>query len=291
MPTKDQKQQYAETERTGHEWDGITEFDNPLPKWWLYVFYASILFAIGYSILYPSIPLIWTHTNGILGYNSREQLTKARQEAAAAQARYLDRIAALSVADIRKDRDLLSFAETGGRAVFNENCVPCHRAGGAGAKGYPNLADDDWLWGGTLPAIQQTITHGIRNADPDSRQTNMPRFGADGILKPPQISDVADYVLSLSGHAGKAPAEAIERGAKIFADNCVTCHGANGKGKQEVGAKNLTDGIWLYGGDKATLVDTITYARNGSMPAWGERFDPTTIKMLTLYVYSLGGGQ
>ena len=289
MPTKHEKEAYRETERTGHEWDGITEFDNPLPKWWLYVFYATIVFAVVYCVLYPSIPLIWTHTNGILHYSRRAELAQGDAIAAAQQAPYRDRIAKLSLAEIRKDPDLLGFAETGGRAVFNENCVPCHRAGGAGAKGYPNLADDDWLWGGTIDAIAQTITHGIRNADPDSRQTNMPRFGADGILKREQIEDVADYVLSLSGHQA-APAT-VARGAKIFADNCVTCHGEKGTGKQDVGAKNLTDNIWLYGGDRATLIETITDARNGSMPAWGQRFDPTTIKMLALYVYSLGGGK
>ena len=289
MPTKDQKDIYAGTERPGHEWDGITEFDNPLPKWWLYVFYATIAFAIGYCVLYPSVPLIWTHTGGILGYNSRDQVKRGEEAAAAQQAPYVKRIAALSIADIRKDAELLSFAETGGRAVFNENCTPCHRAGGAGAKGYPNLADDDWLWGGTADEIQQTIVHGVRNADPDSRQTNMPRFGADGLLSRAQIGDVADYVLSLSGRT--AAADAVARGSKVFAANCVTCHNEKGTGKQDVGAKILTDGIWLYGGDRASIVETITNARNGSMPAWGPRFDPTTIKMLTLYVYSLGGGK
>jgi len=289
MPTKDQKDLYTEAKSTGHEWDGITEYDNPLPKWWLYVFYVTIVFAIGYCVLYPSVPLIWTHTNGVLDYSRRVQLSEAEAAATAAQATYRNKLASLSVAEIRKDPELLSFAETGGRAVFNENCVPCHRAGGAGAKSYPNLADDDWLWGGGIEQIEQTITHGVRNADPDSRQTNMPRFGADGILTRAQISDVADFVLSLSGQT--APADAVARGRKIFADNCVTCHGADGKGDQSVGAKNLTDNIWLYGGDKAAIVETITNARNGSMPAWGQRFDPTTIKMLTLYVYSLGGGQ
>ena len=289
MPTRDQKKLYTETKRTGHEWDGITEYDNPLPKWWLYVFYATIIFAIGYAILYPSIPLIWTHTRGILGYTARDQEGRAEAEARQQQTSFRARLASLSLAEIRKDPELLAFAETGGRAVFNDNCVPCHRAGGAGAKGYPNLADDDWLWGGTLDAVQQTITHGIRNDDPQSRQTNMPRFGADGILKRDQIEDVADYVLSLTGH--KASAAAIERGRKVFAENCVSCHSDDGKGKQDVGSKNLADDIWLYGGDRATIVETLTDARNGSMPAWGQRFDPTTIKMLTLYVYSLGGGQ
>jgi cytochrome c oxidase cbb3-type subunit 3 len=290
MPTKDQKDLYAtEAKETGHEWDGITEYDNPLPKWWLYVFFTTIVFAIGYCVLYPSVPLIWTHTNGVFAYNRRAEVSQAEAAAAAQQAPYRDRIAKLSLADIRKDPELLIFAETGGRAVFAENCVPCHRAGGAGAKGYPNLVDDDWLWGGKIETIEQTITHGIRNADPDSRQTNMPRFGADGILTRAQISDVADYVLSISGRT--APRDAVERGRKVFSDNCVTCHGADGKGDQSVGAKNLTDNIWLYGGDKASIVETVTNARNGSMPAWGQRFDATTIKMLTLYVYSLGGGQ
>lgn len=289
MPTKDQKDIYGETQRTEHEWDGITEFDNPLPKWWLYVFYATIVFAFGYCILYPSIPLIWTHTSGVLGYSNRNQVQQGEDEAAAQQAPYRKRLAALSVAEIRKDPELLAFAETGGRAIFSENCAPCHRAGGAGAKGYPNLADDDWLWGGTIDAIAQTITHGIRNADPDSRQTNMPRFGTDGILKRDQISDVADYVLSLAGRT--VPPDAVARGRKVYAENCVTCHDDKGTGKQDVGSKNLTDNIWLYGGDRTTIIETITDARNGSMPAWNQRFDSTTIKMLALYVYSLGGGK
>jgi cytochrome c oxidase cbb3-type subunit 3 len=289
MPTAKEKKLGTETKKTGHEWDGITEYDNPLPRWWLYLFYACILFAIGYSILYPSVPLIWTHTRGLLGYDSREVLVRSQAAATAQQATYLDRIAAMPIAEIRNDPDLLAFAELGGRAVFADNCVPCHRAGGQGAKGYPNLADDDWLWGGTIEAIQQTITHGIRNSDPDSRQTNMPRFGADGLLTRDQISDVADYVRSLS-HLD-APADAVARGRAVFAENCAACHGEDGRGNQEIGSKNLTDDIWLYGGDKATLVETITYARNGSMPAWDLRFDPVTIKMLALYVYSLGGGQ
>jgi len=289
MPTKSEKDSFTGRETTGHEWDGIRELDTPLPKWWLYIFYATVVFAVGYCILYPAIPLLRSHTTGLLGYTNRGALLESTRQAEAQQARFLDRIRAASLDDIRNNPELLAFAETGGRAAFNENCAPCHRSGGAGAKGYPNLADDDWLWGGTLAAIHQTITHGVRNADPDSRQSQMPRFGADNILTRQQISDVADYVLSLSGQP--APAEAVTRGAALFAENCAACHGDQGKGNQEVGAKNLTDGIWLYGGDKATLVETITNARNGSMPAWGARLDPTTIKMLAIYVHSLGGGQ
>jgi cytochrome c oxidase cbb3-type subunit III len=289
MPTKTEKDTATARETTGHEWDGIREFDTPLPRWWLYTFAATIVFAIVYCVLYPSIPLFRTHTVGLLGYTNRVALDRSIAAANAQQAKFLNRIAAASLEDIRKDPDLLAYAEAGGRAAFSDNCVPCHRAGGAGAKGYPNLADDDWLWGGTLAAIYQTINHGIRNSDPDSRQSQMPRFGADGLLKPDQISDVADYVMTLSGQ--KAPADAAKRGAAIFAQNCAMCHGEKGTGNQELGAKNLADGIWLYGGDKATLVETITYARNSSMPSWGARLDPTTIKMLAIYVHSLGGGQ
>lgn len=289
MPTKKEKDVATVRETTGHEWDGIREFDTPLPRWWLYTFIATIVFAVVYSVLYPSIPLIWTHTEGLLGYTNRKALTASTQAAAAAQAKFLDRIRAASLEDIRKDPELVAFAEAGGRAAFNENCAPCHRVGGVGAKGFPNLTDDDWLWGGTLAAIQQTITHGIRNADPDSRQSQMPRFGADGILKREQISDVADFVMTLSHQ--QAPADSAQRGAAVFAQNCAVCHGEKGTGNQEIGSKNLTDNIWLYGGDKATLVETITYARNSSMPSWSARLGPATIKMLAIYVHSLGGGQ
>jgi cytochrome c oxidase cbb3-type subunit III len=271
---------------TGHEWDGIREYDRPLPKWWLYTFYACIAFAIGYSVLYPSVPWIHSHFGGILGYTQRDAVLRDLGEANAGQKGFRERIRTASLEDIRKDPELFGFATLGGRAAFNENCVPCHRAGGAGAKSYPNLADDEWLWGGSLAEITKTVTYGIRNANPNSRQSQMPRFGADGMLTAAQISDVADYVMSLSTHA--APAQP---GAKIFADNCAACHGEKGEGNREVGAKSLRNGIWLYGGDKASIVETITNARNGSMPAWAERFDETTIKMLTLYVHSLGGGE
>jgi cytochrome c oxidase cbb3-type subunit 3 len=289
MPTKTEKDAFTGRETTGHEWDGIRELDTPLPAWWLYIFYATIVFAIGYCILYPAIPAISWHSQGVLAYTNRDALAASTAGATGQQATFITRIGDASLEEIRKDPELLRFAETGGRAAFNENCVPCHRAGGAGAKGYPNLADDDWLWGGSLAAIHQTIAHGVRNADPDSRQSQMPRFGADGLLTPAQIGDAADYVLSLSGQA--APAAAVARGRAVFAENCVVCHGENGIGNPEVGAKNLTDGIWIYGGDRATIVDTITNSRNGSMPAWGARLDPATVKMLAVYVHALGGGQ
>src|SRR5579859_5045833 len=231
MPTKTEKDAITGRETTGHEWDGIRELDTPLPKWWLYVLYATIAFAAVYCVLYPAIPLGTWHTTGTLGYTNRDAVQQSIAAAAGQQAKFITRIREASLDEIRKDQDLLAFAETGGRAVFNENCAPCHRVGGVGAKGYPALAAGDWLWGGTLAAIHQTISHGVRNADPDSRQSQMPRFGADGILKPEQIEDVASYVTTLSGQA--ADAGAAKRGQAVFAENCVACHGDDGKGNPE----------------------------------------------------------
>ena len=286
MPTKIEKDTLTGTDTTGHEWDGVKELNTPLPTWWVYTFWATIVFAVVYCVLYPSWPSLSGHTEGVLGYTNRSALSADLAEQAKQRSRFIDRIRAASLADIRKDPELFNFALAGGRSAFQTNCSQCHGAGGAGSPGFPNLADDDWMWGGSLDQIYQTIQHGVRNADEKSRQTNMPRFGVDGLLTAGQIDSVTDYVLSLSGH-GKATPE----GAKIFQEQCAACHKPDGKGNQEMGAPNLTDGIWLYGGDRNSVYRSIFYARNGSMPAWGERLDEATIKMLTLYVHSLGGGK
>lgn len=288
MPTKVEKDAITGTETTGHEWDGIRELDTPLPKWWLYVFYATIAFAALWVVLYPALPWVDSHTVGLLRQTNRDDLATVMAVPDPRQAEYRARIADASFADIRRDPALLAFATTGGKAVFNENCAACHRAGGAGAKGFPNLADDDWLWGGSLDAIHQTIQHGIRNADAESRQSQMPKFG-EGVLTAPQIGDLAEYVLSLNGKAQSV--EAAARGEKLFAENCVACHGENGEGSREVGAPKLKEHIFLYGGDRATLVQTIGGGRGGSMPSWTGRLDPVTIKMLAVYVHELGGGE
>lgn len=273
---------------TGHEWDGIRELNNPLPRWWLWVFYATIVWAFGYWVLYPAWPLISSNTTGLLGWNARSAVAIQIQDLQALRAETSTRLTNASLADIEKTPDLLSLARAEGRVAFADNCAPCHGAGGGGAKGFPNLNDDDWLWGGTLADIQQTITHGIRSGDDEGRQGNMTPFG--GVLSKADISAAADYVLSLSG-AGPADTPSAKKGAAVFAANCAVCHGADGKGKQELGSKNLTDGIWLYGGDKATIMQTITNGRGGVMPAWAGRLSPTTIKALTVYVHTLGGGQ
>jgi len=275
---------------TGHQWDGIKELNTPLPRWWLLTFYATIIWAIGYWIAYPAWPLLSSYTTGVLGWSSRgavavelANLEKIRGEKTAA-------LGAASLADIEKDPALLALARARGRTVFGDNCAPCHGSGASGAKGYPNLNDDDWLWGGTLDQIMQTIQYGIRSGHPKTHESAMLAFGKEGVLKPEQIITVANYVRSLSG-LPTAPGYDAAAGAKIFADNCVACHGDKGQGNQELGAPNLSDKIWLYGSDEATIIETIANGRSGVMPAWVDRLDPSTIKALAVYVHSLGGGK
>jgi cytochrome c oxidase cbb3-type subunit III len=278
------------TATTGHEWDGIKELNTPLPRWWIITFYLTIVWAIGYWIIYPAWPLIWSNTPGILHYSSRANvaielanLEKMRGEKMAA-------LGVASLADIEKDPGLLALARARGRTVFGDNCAPCHGSGATGSKGFPNLNDDDWLWGGSLDQIAQTIQFGARSGNPKGHEGQMLAFGKDGTLKPDQIVTVANYVRSLSGLPTRPGYDAAQ-GAKIFADNCVVCHGDSGKGNPELGSKNLTANIWLYGGDEATLIETITNGRGGVMPAWDGRLDPTTIKIMAVYVHSLGGGK
>ena len=285
-----EKDEVSGTQTTGHAWDGIKELNTPLPRWWLYTFYGCVIWAIGYTVLYPAWPLPGGATPGILGWSSRGQLTEQMDAAAAAQKDTVDKIASMSVDDIMKDPKLLAYAQAGGAAAFKVNCVPCHGAGAAGGHGYPNLNDDDWLWGGTPDAIYTTLQHGIRYTDdPNTRDSAMPSFGIDGILTPEQIDQVANYVVSLSGE--QADAGKAEAGKQIFADNCASCHGDDGKGNREFGAPNLTDKLWLYGGTLADVKAQITKPRMGVMPGWTKRLDDAEIKELAIYVHSLGGGE
>jgi cytochrome c oxidase cbb3-type subunit 3 len=281
--------QVSGTETTGHEWDGIKELNTPLPRWWLWTFYATCLWALAYWVVMPAWPLVSSYTKGVIGYSSREQLADSLAEARAAQSQYLDRIDQASLTEITNDRELLDFALAGGESAFAVNCSQCHGLGAAGYTGYPNLNDDNWIWGGTLEAIHQTILYDIRSDHPDTRFNIMPAFGSDGILDREQINDTAEYVLSLSG--SETDPQAAQRGAEIFAEQCAACHGEDGTGIQDLGAPNLSDAIWLYGGDKADVVETIFYSRAGMMPAWTGRLDDTTIKQLAVYVHSLGGGE
>lgn len=278
------------TETVGHEWDGIEELNTPLPRWWLWTFYATIVFAIGYVVAYPAIPLLDRATGGTLGWSSRGTL---EDELAAREDKLRPVRAALAATDIDKlagQPQLLKAAVEGGRAAFKVHCVQCHGSGAAGSKGYPNLNDDDWLWGGDLATIEYTIAHGIRNPDhPETRASQMPAFGRDGLLQPAQITALTSYVRAISG---QQPMNAAGRqGAQLFVDNCAVCHGTDAKGSRALGAPNLTDPIWLYGGDAESIAATIANSRQGVMPRWNNRLDKPTIRMLAAYVHSLGGGE
>jgi len=275
---------------TGHEWDGIKELNTPLPRWWLLTYYATIIWAIGYWIVYPAWPLISSHTTGLFNYSTRADVGVELANLEKIRGEKMVKLAATPLAEIEKDPALLALARARGKAAFGDNCAPCHGTGGTGAKGYPNLNDDDWLWGGKLEQIEQTIQFGARSGNAKAHEGAMLAFGKDGILKPAEIVTVANYVRSLSG-LSTSPGYEAAAGKKIFADNCASCHGDNGKGNQEMGAPNLTDQIWLFGSDEATLIETITNGRAGVMPAWSGRLDPATIKALAVYVHSLGGGQ
>jgi cytochrome c oxidase cbb3-type subunit III len=278
------------TDLVGHEWDGIEELDTPMPRWWLWTFYATIVWALGYVILYPAWPMVNRATDGLLGWSSRGQLEQELAAERERQAPVRRALAALPIEQLHARPDLMQAAVEGGRAAFRVNCVQCHGSGAAGSPGYPNLNDDEWLWGGDIASIHHSIVHGIRQPDhAETRMSQMPAFGRDGLLQAAEIDDLTSYVRSLSGH--RVGGAAKRRGAALFAVNCAACHGADAKGDRAIGAPDLTDAIWLYGGDAATIRTSIANSRYGVMPRWGHRLDPVTLKMLAAYVHSLGGGE
>lgn len=272
-------------ETTGHEWDGIKELDNPMPRWWLWTFYATVVWSVGYMIAYPAWPLISSATSGVLGWSSRAELHSELATAEAMKGDYVARIAELPVEDILADDTLRQFATSAGAAAFRVNCVQCHGSGAAGSPGYPNLNDDEWLWGGTPEDIRYTIAHGVRfDNDAETRYSEMPAYGE--MLSRADITAVANHVVAL-GQGG----DLTGPGAQIFADNCAACHGETGKGDPEVGAPDLTDAIWLYGGTVEEIAAQIRSPRHGVMPGWQARLGDVTVKELTVYVHSLGGGR
>ncbi|QOZ33698.1 cytochrome-c oxidase, cbb3-type subunit III [Bradyrhizobium sp. CCBAU 53421] len=275
---------------TGHEWDGIKELNTPLPRWWVLTFYATIVWALGYWVVYPAWPLVSGYTTGLFHYSTRASVATDLADLEKLRGEKMAVLGNASLADIEKDPALLALARARGKTVFADNCAPCHGSGGAGAKGYPNLNDDDWLWGGSLDQIMQTIQFGARSGHAKTHEGQMLAFGRDGVLKKDEIVTVANYVRSLSG-LSTGPKFDAAAGKKLFTENCTSCHGDNGKGNPELGAPNLTDRIWLYGSDEETLVETITNGRAGVMPAWVGRLDPVTVKALAVYVHSLGGGK
>ena len=273
---------------TGHEWDGIKELNTPLPKWWVYVFWACVLWAVGYWVVMPSWPTPSGFYAGTIGYSSRGSLDDELKVQAAERGKWAAKLEAATSEDIAKDKTLLNYALAGGKVAFGENCSACHGAGGVGVAGaYPRLADDEWIWGGTLADIEQTIKFGVRNSNPDSRQSEMLPFGTGDALDATQVGQIADYVLSLSS---KTPA-AGSPGEALFTERCSACHQEGGVGLKDLGAPALNNNIWLYKGGKDGIIAQITKPKHGSMPAWSERLDAGTIKMLAVYVHSMGGGK
>ena len=278
------------TSTVGHEWDGIEELDTPMPRWWLWTLYATIVWGLVYVTLYPAWPLVSRATAGVFGWSSRGQLDAELAQREAELAPLHAAIARTPIERLPADPRLLQASIEGGRSAFRIHCTQCHGSGAAGSPGYPNLNDDDWLWGGDLPAIEFTITHGIRNPDHrETRTSQMPAFGRDQMLQPAEIDDLVAFVRTIS-HQQPA-STAARRGAVLFTANCTVCHGPDGRGNRTVGGPNLTDPIWLYGGDAATIRATIFNSRQGVMPRWGSRLDPVQIRMLATYVHSLGGGE
>lgn len=281
-----------EVPTTGHSWDGIEEFDNPMPRWWLWCFYLTIIWGIGYSIAYPAWPLISKATPGLLGHATRADVAREIQSFNEANAPMRARLEATDLQDIAKDPELADFSRNAGAAIFRTWCMQCHGSGAAGvqAAGYPNLLDDDWLWGGDIESIYYTVNHGIRaEADDDTRFAEMPRFGADGLLEKEQIAEVVQHVLAISGQDHDATLAAA--GATVFADNCVSCHGEAGEGSREFGAPRLNDAIWLFGGTEADITNMVENARSGVMPNWNARLSEADIRAVASYVHGLGGGE
>ena len=292
MCAKQVKKAPAQVETTGHSWDGIEELNNPLPRWWVWVLYMCIIWGIGYTIAYPAWPLISGATQGILGPQERKAVVAEIARFDSANSEVKAALVAMPLADIPGDDALKSYAIPAGASVFKTNCSTCHGSGAAGVqdKGYPNLLDNDWLWGGDMEAIYLTIAHGIRNTtDADARYSEMPKYGVDELLEPEQIAQVVEHVLAMSGQdhdAGLASA-----GASIFAENCAACHMEDGSGNRELGAPNLIDAIWLYGNSREKITETVVYARFGVMPPWADKLSEDEIRAVATYVHSLGGGE
>lgn len=277
---------------TGHSWDGIEEYDNPMPRWWVWIFIITIIWSVGYWIAMPAWPGIQSATQGVLGYSSRANVATEISEFEARNEQFFVQLVETDLDDISENDDLHRFAINAGGSVFRAQCSQCHGTGGAGvqANGFPNLLDDDWLWGGTMEDIVTTVTWGIRNEDyADARYSAMPAFGQDGLLESDEIDQVVNHVLSLSGADHDAALAAA--GAEVFDLNCASCHGVDGEGDYFIGAPALNNQVWLYGGSPEAIRESVYYSRFGVMPGFENRLRDAEIRAVAAYVHQLGGGQ
>ncbi len=242
---------------TGHEWNGIKELNTPVPRPVYFFLIVTALFSVVYWVLMPAWPLGVTYTKGLLGIDQRTTVSESLAQAARERAAWSKRIEAESFKDIQADPRLMENVRQTGRTLFGDNCAPCHGSAAQGGKGFPNLTTASWLWGGDPESIAETIRVGINSAHPQSRTSQMMAFGRDQMLKKGEVDDVVAYVRSLSDPAvaKDVPAAKIEAGKAVFAANCVTCHGDNAKGNADLGAPDLTDRFWIYGGDAESIND------------------------------------
>jgi len=289
MP-RNKKEIEKEIKESEHEWDGITEYDNPDPHWLRITFYITVFFALGYWIFYPSWPT--PNDNGVLSWSSEKQLQEDLKAIYKIRQEYQVTFDKASFDEILKDNNLMNYAQLSGQSIFQNNCAVCHGAGGGGNPGYPNLTAGAWLWGGKFEDIQQTITYGIRNGDPNTRDSQMPAFGRDNLLSSDNIELMAKYVMYISkNNKGNDQSLDLNKANEVFQANCASCHGADGKGNYLAGAPNLTDAIWLYGNDFKTIYDVIYNGRAGHMPVWKGKLTDSEIKSVAVYVHQLGGGE
>lgn len=278
---------------TGHEWNGIKELDTPVPRGVLLFLVVTHLWAIGWWFFAPAWPLGTTYTKGILDLSQKQTVEESIIEGQNQRATWATRIENESYDTILADQDLMQIVRGTGRQLFGDNCAACHGVDGRGRANYPDLTDDDWLWGGGPELIEQTMRVGINSQHPDSRIAQMPSFGRDGMLERDQVRSVASYVYSLTNPDYSTPTTLpqITAGQEVFVATCAACHGEDAKGNREMGAPNLTDGRWIYGGDLQSIIASVHGGREGHMPTWDERLTNTEIRLLSLYVHDLGTGQ
>ena len=290
MPEKiNVKDEIFDVGTTNHVWDGIQELNNPLPRWWLWLFYLTIVWSVIYMVIMPAFPLVTSYTKGLIGSSQREQVLVDYQSDVDQRAEFGSKLVEATFDEINSTPQLLEFALANGESAFGDNCAPCHGSGGIGSVGYPNIQDDVWLWGGKIEDIYYSVNYGIRAEHDDTRFNEMPAYGRDEIFSPEEIDHVASYAFGLS-HSDFSNDADLEIGATLFAENCATCHGDNGQGIQELGGPNLTDNVWLFGNSYDDVRMFIDNPRHGVMPAWEGRLPPATVKSLAVYVHSLGGG-
>jgi len=275
---------------TGHEWNGIEELNTPVPRP-VYIFLIlTFSFSLIYWLLMPAWPLGVTYTKGLLGVSQHSLIDADLKQAVAQKAAWTEKITDMSFADIQADAALMHVVRETAGPLFADNCAACHGATAQGGPGYPDLASGAWLWGGTPDAIMETLRVGVNSPHDDTRMSQMMAFGRDGLLTRDQILNVVTYVQSFSDPslATGPEASAVAAGREVFAQNCVSCHGETGTGNTELGAPNLTDSVWLYGGDRQSIFTTVYGGREGHMPTWEKRLSEVDRKMLTLYVLALG---